>query len=268
MSETVIQVDKLVAGYGAEPVLRGVSLSLHDGERLAVIGPNGAGKTTLLRCLIGLHEPSQGSVSVLGRDVSRSTRREHAANVAYVPQTSDPALPFTVREVVMMGRYPHLSAFTSVKREDRAAVELALSRMDLLDLAGRAFGTLSGGERQRVMVAAALAQDARILVLDEPGAYLDPHHQLAMMELLLQVSEAAGTALVWVTHDVNLAALFSNRILALQHGEVKACGIPAQVMKAELLDGLFGHAFRYIRHPDVELNMVVPGALSQVDQSQ
>ena len=258
MGDALMVVDGVSAGYGENSVLKEVSLEIGAGEKVALIGPNGAGKTTLLRCLIGLHVPTAGVVTLRGRPVSEYGRRQLASEIAYVPQSAEPDLPFTVREVVTMGRYPHLSAFTTVRPRDREAVEGALEMMDLGALGDRGFGALSGGERQRAMVAAALAQEARILVLDEPGAYLDPHHQMQMMRLLMKVSAESQTALVWVTHDINLAALCSDRMLALCDGRVRACGSPDEVMQPELLDGLYGHAFRYVEHPDVALRMVVP----------
>lgn len=236
----------VVAGYGARQVLRGIDLELAPGALSALIGPNGAGKSTLLRALAGLLRPTGGTVRLDGRDVATIPRRELAGRIAVVPQSFDTLFPFTVREIVSLGRSARLSLFARPGASDARAVERALVELDLGALADRRMDSLSGGERQRAVLAMALAQESDVLLLDEPTVHLDPGHQRSTVLLVRALARARGLVLVTVLHDLNLAAL-ADRIIAIVDGEVGADGPPDAVLAAEPVGRIFGPGLRVAR---------------------
>src|SRR5206468_5329170 len=212
---TTLAATAVTAAYGPRVVLRDCSFSLHSGEIVAVVGPNGAGKSTLLRILAGLLRPRAGAVSLDGRDLSTLSRSGVARRIAVVPQIFDTLFPFTVREVVALGRTARLGAFGRASADDLAAVDRAIGELELEALAGRRIDRLSGGERQRAVLAMALAQETAVLLLDEPTVHLDPGHQLATLELLRELARRRQLAVGAVLHDLNLASTFATRIVAL-----------------------------------------------------
>src|SRR5256885_4009645 len=195
--------------------LQDVSLSVTPGQFHAVLGPNGSGKTTLVRIALGAVPPLMGRADVNGRPASAWSRQELARVVGVVPQREDNLFPQRVRETVVLGRYPHLSLWGRESAADGAAVERALAACDVVGLADRWVWTLSGGEYQRVRVARALAQEPRLLVLDEPTASLDVRHEMELFELVRALADQDGLAVVLITHHVNLAARFAARVLLL-----------------------------------------------------
>ena len=227
------------AGYGARRVLRGVDLALEPGGLIALVGPNGAGKSTLLRALAGLIRPTAGRVTLDGNDVLAMSRAALASRIAVVPQTFDTLFPFTVREIVGLGRSARLGLFARPTRSDDEAVERAMSDQDLSALAGRRIDALSGGERQRVVLAMALAQEACVLLLDEPTAHLDPSHQRSVLLGVGELGRATGVIALAVLHDLNLAAL-ADRVLVLHDGSLVADGPPAVALSAEVVGRVFG----------------------------
>ncbi|GAC1702585.1 MAG: ABC transporter ATP-binding protein [Candidatus Limnocylindrales bacterium] len=233
----------LVAGYGARRVLGGIDLELRPGTLIAMVGPNGAGKSTLLRALAGLLRPTAGQVSLDGRNVATIRRRELAGRIAMVPQSFDTLFPFTVREIVSLGRSARLSLFARPTAADAQAVERALEELDLGALAGRRMDSLSGGERQRAVLAMALAQETDVLLLDEPTVHLDPGHQRSTVLLVRDLARARGLVLVTVLHDLNLAAL-ADRIVALVDGLVGADGSPGEVLAEGPVERIFGPGLR------------------------
>jgi len=214
-------------------------MEARGGSLYAVLGPNGSGKSTLMRCLMGLIRPASGTAFLEGRPVVDWDRRELARTVGVVAQSEMIAFPLTVRELVAMGRYPHLGALSPERGSDREAVDRALDRCDAGHLAARDVGTLSGGEIQRVRIARALAQEPRILALDEPTASLDLRHEMAILELL-RSSVDRGITVLLITHHLDLAARFADRLLLLAEGRVAAEGVPADVFRAEVLTEVYG----------------------------
>ena len=223
----------------ATDALAGVSLAVRAGEVHAVLGPNGSGKTTLLRVALGLLSPAAGSAAVLGRPAASWERGALARVVGVVTQREDHLFPQRVRETVLLGRYPHLSLWGAERAEDHAAVERALARCDVLPLADRWIWALSGGEYQRVRLARALAQEPRLLVLDEPTASLDVRHEMELFELMRTLADREGLAVVLITHHVNLAARFADRVLLLSDGRSAASGTPADVLTRETVERVF-----------------------------
>ena len=221
-------------------VLRGVTATISPGEMVALLGPNGSGKTTLLRLAVGTMAPSSGFVRLDSRPVGEWTRREVAQRVAILPQL--PSLPdgFRVEELVEMGRAPHARSRFGAGPEDEAAVERALVDADAIDLVGRRIDELSGGERQRVLVAMALAQEPRLLLLDEPTQHLDLAHQVALLAALDRLRRARGLAVVAVLHDPALTALSVPRVILLNEGRLVADGPSGDVLRPPTIASVFG----------------------------
>ena len=250
---------------GKKEILRDVSYAVHRGEYLAIVGPNGAGKTTLLKCIDRILTGGKGEIEVFGRRLETYSQKELARRISYVPQADGRIFPFTVREFVLMGRYPYLSPFSSIDKDGRRAADEAMALTEVHEFAERRLDTLSGGERQKVYVAAALSQGADILLLDEPTSFLDYRHQAEIRDLLARVNRASGTTIVCVTHDLNRAVLDSDRILALrpcdaaEPGSVVFCGTPIELMQADVLRDIYHTEFLLIAHPQTGLPIIAPG---------
>ncbi|HET9151606.1 MAG TPA: ABC transporter ATP-binding protein [Gemmatimonadales bacterium] len=222
----------------ARAAVQDVSLDVARGEVVAIGGPNGSGKTTLLRALLGLMPVEQGDVELAGRPVRTWTRAGLAREVAVVAQREESVFPLRVREAVMLGRYPHLGPLQAEGPADRGAVQRALDRCDIADLAERRVDQLSGGEWQRVRLARALAQEPKALVLDEPTTSLDVRHEMELFELVAELARDGLAALV-VTHGLNLAARFADRMLLMDRGRSAAFGAPADVLTEPVLSQVF-----------------------------
>lgn len=232
-------------GYpGGEPVLRGVDLALGAGEVVALIGPNGAGKSTLLKLLGGLLRPDAGTAQLGGSDVAGLPAKERARSVALVPQALFALPDLTVEEFVAQGRYAHRGLFRGASAEDRAAVARALDEAEVADLARRPLAELSGGQRQRALVARALSQEPRFVLVDEPTNSLDPAHQLQVFELIAGLGCVGRAALV-VTHDLNLASQFATRVVLLTDGVVTADGPVREVLTPGVLRPVYGDGLRF-----------------------
>ncbi len=225
----------LHAGYTGVPVLHGVSLEAGRGEVLAIVGPNGSGKSTLLKVLGGTMRPSRGSVEFEGRDLHSLDRRYLARRIATVAQENTVAFRFTVLEIVLMGRAPHLGAFRFESRRDLEIAQAALERFDLLPLAHRHIEELSGGERKRVFLARALTQEPQVMLLDEPTAFLDLKHVVGIFTRFRELAVSRGLAVVATLHDLNAAAAYADRIMLLKEGAVLGYGKPAEVLTEEKL---------------------------------
>jgi len=230
----------LAVRYGDSALaLDGVSCAVTGGRFLAVVGPNGSGKTTLVRALSGLVRLQRGEVQVDGRPLAQWTRPALARVLAVVPQGEEVVFPLRVEETVMLGRYARLGPFAATGAADRAAVADALARCDVAAFAGRTIDSLSGGEWQRVRLARALAQEPRVLVLDEPTTSLDVRHEMELFELVRRLVDGGLAGLV-ITHHINLAARFADRMILLSAGRVAAEGSPAEVLRRETLREVFG----------------------------
>lgn len=239
--DTILEMDQVTFGYpdAESPALEDLALQCGRGELVGVIGPNGAGKTTLLRLAGGLLEPTRGKVSVLGRDPAAGQRKDTARQVAYVPVSLHVGFPMTVRDLVTLGRIPHIRGFFE-SRADRRAVQRALELVDSHHLAGRPYPGISAGEQKRVLVARALAQEPRLLLLDEPSANLDIAHGVSLLDRLSRLARHQGLAVMAAIHDLNLALLFCDRLVLLKQGRVVASGDPESVMLYPVVREVFG----------------------------
>ncbi len=226
--------------YSVVDAVRDVTLDVERASFVSLIGPNGSGKTTLLRLLSGVLSARAGTVEILGGDIRRMSRREVARRVAVVPQETSVVFPFTVEEVVLMGRFPHLGPYGLESKRDIEAAREAMEATDTTEFASRRIQELSGGERQRVIIARALAQGADILLLDEPTAFLDIKHQVDVATLVKRLQRELGLTIVMAGHDLNLAAAFSDSIVLMKSGRVFAAGAPADVIRPEILTSAYG----------------------------
>jgi iron complex transport system ATP-binding protein len=247
----IVDARALSCGYpGGEEVLAGVSLGAAAGDFLAVAGPNGSGKSTLLRALSRVLRPRQGSVLLEGRDLYALPPRESARAVAVVPQEPAVDFEFTVEEIVLMGRAPHLGRFETEGPRDHEAVREAMERTGVWALRGRSVLELSGGERRRVFLARAFAQEPRLLLLDEPTTHLDLGFQAQVLRMVLELRRDRGVAVVAALHDLNLAAAHADRLLLLVGGRTKAEGPPAEVLREPLLREVYGEDVLVRPHPE------------------
>ena len=234
-----LRASRLTAGYGERPVLRAISLEVDVGEMLAVVGPNGAGKSTLLRILGGSLVPWEGTVDVFGQPLPEMDRRTISRMFAAVAQENSVAFRFTVLEVVLMGRAPHLGSLHFETPHDIEVARAALERFDLLELATRPIQELSGGERKRVFLARALAQEPRIALLDEPTAFLDMRHVAEIFTRFRELCAERGMAVVATLHDLNAAALYADLVLLMKDGLAVATGTPEEVLTAGNLQRVY-----------------------------
>jgi iron complex transport system ATP-binding protein len=260
MTAPVLRADDLAVAYGERSVLEGLGLGIERGRVTALIGPNGSGKSTLLRTMARLLEPSAGVVHLDGEDLHRLPAREVARRLAILPQAPATPASLTVGELVEQGRFPHAGALRMLRRQDHEAVHRALADTGMEAYAGRSIDELSGGERQRAWIALALAQDAPILLLDEPTTFLDLGHQLDLLELVARLNRTRELTVLVVLHDLNLAAAYADRLVALAQGRIVADGAPAEVLTEELVARVFGVRSTIVTDPVTGAPVCLPYA--------
>ena len=246
---SLIEIRNVSLQYGSSDVVRDVSVQIEEGEFFVIIGPNGAGKTTLLKSITGLHHLTAGEILLRQKSVTKYSRKELARSLAMVPQHINAEFPFTVAETVIMGRYPHLGLLAVEGKHDLEIAEQAMAFTEVLHLADRRLGQLSGGERQRVIIARAICQKSKVLLLDEPTASLDPAHQLRIMDLMERLRQQEQITIVMVSHDLNLASAYADRLLLLNEGRVAALGTPNEVLSGETLEQSYGCRLHVDEHP-------------------
>ena len=245
----MLSADNIFIKYGSREVVSGLSLALSDGNVLGLVGANGAGKTTLIKALNGTLPVSNGTISINERSLAEYSRREIAREIAVVAQETETRFPVSVLEFVLAGRFVHGGAFGWESEADLASARRALDDCDLAEYGERLMNELSGGERQRVVLARALATNARILLLDEPTANLDLSHQAMMFRLVRERCRSCKASAVVITHDLNLAAEFADEVLMLKDGKVAAYGMPEEVLTAENIESVFGVKVLLDRNP-------------------
>ena len=233
-----LKVKNVEFGYNSTPVLEDVSMELDRSEVVGIVGPNGAGKSTLIRCIDRILTPRGGSILLDGTDVSKMTRMEIAKKLGYVPQTTTRVFPATVFDTVLMGRRPHLGWKSSEEDVDKVLEVLEL--LGIMEFAMRDFNEISGGQQQNVLIARALAQEADILLLDEPTSNLDIRHQLEVMDILKGIVRDKGISAIVAIHDLNLASRYTDRLLLLNGGRIFAAGDPESVLTVENIRQAYG----------------------------
>lgn len=248
MSSAVDIID-LHHRYTKDPVLRRLRFSVEAGEFFIIIGPNGSGKTTLLKIMAGIAPSTGGEVRIFDRPIERYPAQKRAATIAYVPQTSMPEFPFTVMETVLMGRAPYLGPLGIEGKRDLRIAREALVFTGVDHLADRKINQLSGGEQQRAAIARAICQQPDIILLDEPTAALDLAHQVRIMDLMERLKKEEGITVVMVSHDLNLAAMYGDRLLLLQSGRLAGLGSPHEVLTYRTLEQVYGCTLLVDRSP-------------------
>jgi iron complex transport system ATP-binding protein len=251
-------VQNVSLSYGDQSILKDVSFAVEQGEFFAVIGPNGSGKTTLLRLMAGLLKPAAGTLEIMEKTLESYNRRDFARIVAVVPQEVPFDLPFRVGDTVLLGRSPHLGLWEIESARDWDLALEAMRAMDVSHLAARSLNQLSGGERQRVFIARAICQKPELLLLDEPTASLDPAHQLKIMDLMTGLCREQGITVVMVSHELNLVAMYADRLLLLNRGIQEGPGVPKKVLTRELLEKCYGCRIMVEENPLGQVPLVLP----------
>lgn len=260
-SGSLISVSDLHVGYGDRTILKGLNVEIPRRQITTLIGSNGCGKSTFLTTLARVREPHKGDIALAGTNISELSRRDYAARVGLLPQTPSAPGTLKVSELVLRGRYPHQSWYGRFTEEDEHAVSEALRRTTLLELADRPLNALSGGQRQRAWLAMVLAQDTEVMLLDEPTTYLDLAHAVNMLRLVKSLSTVDGRTIIMVLHDLNLAARYSDHLIAMgPGGQILKTGSAREVLTTELLAEGFGLDAIIGRDPATGGPMVVPAA--------
>ncbi len=244
-----LQIQQVYFSYLDGLVLHNINLSIKDGEMVGLLGPNGSGKTTLIKLASGVLKPNQGEIKLDGSSLGRLSRKVIARSVAVVPQQFNIPFAFTTTEVVMLGRTPFFRVFAGESEVDKQFVYNALELVGISELKERRFDELSGGERQKVILAMALAQQPKLLLLDEPTVHLDITHQVEILGLVRRLNFERGLTVIAAMHDLNLASLYFNRLILLKEGKVSADGTPAQVLTEDGIREVFSASVRVEPHP-------------------
>jgi len=235
----ILTIRDVVSGYGEKMIVKGISFSVGKGEFLGIIGPNGAGKSTLLNTVSRVIHPRSGNVSLDGRDIYNMPLKEFAKSVAFVTQGTVVAFAFTALEIALMGRSPYLRLFQDESRRDIDIVRRALTVTDCGDFINRPIDQLSAGERQRIFIAKALAQEPRLILLDEPTAHLDITHQVGILDLIKRLNRELGLTVIMVLHDLNLASEYCQRLILINDGRIHKMGRPEEVLNYDVIEEVY-----------------------------
>jgi len=254
----MLEIKTLSVAYYETEVLSGISLSVQSGEILALVGPNGAGKSTLVRAVSGVIPVKSGKVHMNGVELNRLGSMQRARYLAVVPQARELPGAYTVYQTVLLGRTPYLGWLGTSSKKDHTVVRLALERTHTDKLAERRVSDLSGGEQQRVLLARALAQDAPILLLDEPTTHLDLQHQSNLLNLVRQLCQDRKLTVLMVLHDLNLAGLYADRVALMDAGRILSIGSPEEVLTSNNLSSVYHVPVNVIPHPDYGTPLVLP----------
>ena len=254
----MLEIQSLSVAYGSRRVLHEINLHIQSGEIVALIGPNGAGKTTLIRAVSGVIRSQSGQIRAGGEDLAGMASARRARKLSVVPQARNLPEPYSVWQTVLLGRTPYLGWLGQSAEGDRERVRWALERTETLELAERRIGELSGGEQQRVLLARALAQETPILLLDEPTAHLDLHHQATLLDLVYALTRENHLTVLMALHDLNLAALYADRVALLVDGRLQSVGTPIEVLTSERLSKAYRIPLHVIPHPDFGVPLVLP----------
>jgi ABC-type cobalamin/Fe3+-siderophores transport system ATPase subunit len=264
----MLEIQSLSVHYGSRQILYNLNLTVRPGEILAVVGPNGAGKSTLIRAASGVLRPSNGRVTVNKQDLAALSDMQRARLLAVVPQNHQLPGTFSVYQTALMGRTPYLNWLGHTGPSDHAMTQLALEQTQMSAFANRLVGDLSGGEKQRVLLARALAQDAPLLLLDEPTTYLDLQHQSSLLNLIRKLCQEKTLAVLIVLHDLNLASVYADRVALLVDGKLQAIGNPEQVLTSETLTAVYHVPVHVIPHPEYGTPLVLPDGRVPAGQRQ
>lgn len=261
--QRVLEIEAVSHAYGVHQVLHDVSLQVRRGEWVGIIGPNGSGKSTLMSLMSNAETVKQGRVQLYGKEIQSYKRKQLSRLMAVHQQEALPDVHYTVRDIVEMGRFPYQSWFGSEREDSSSFIEQIMNQLQLTELADRPFNELSGGQRQRASLGKLMAQAPSIVLLDEPTTYLDIHYQVQFMEVIREWQQECGLTIVSVLHDLNLAALYCDRIVVLRDGVVQGDGTPEEIMTPELLSDVFQTETVVVEHPHCGRPQVLMGRLSK-----
>ncbi|MEE9431264.1 MAG: ABC transporter ATP-binding protein [Melioribacteraceae bacterium] len=261
MNKILFNIKDLSFSFSKKEVLRSLSLKIYEGDYLSIIGPNGSGKTTLIKCLIRIYESPEEKIYFKNLPIEKINQKKLAAQISYVPQVTEQSFSFTAKEFLMLARYPHLSRFTSVTSDDKKAVTEALDITSSTHLANRQMNTLSGGEKQMIFIASAFAQGGEVILLDEPATFLDPKHEQEIYEILKTIHQQTNKTVVTVTHNINSAILYSDKIALLKDGQIEFYGASDEITENNILEKAYGKKFTFIKHPTGNKSIIVPEVL-------
>ena len=253
-----VEIKNLSFSYNDNDILKNICLSVYGKEFFIIIGPNGSGKTTLLRLIAGILKDGKGRLEIFNRSFKKYTRKYLAKTIALVPQMAMVDFPFTVSELVLMGRFPHLGVLGFEQKKDMEIASKAMALTGVEHLAHRTMEQLSGGERQRVFIARAICQEPRIILLDEPTASLDIAHQVRLMDLMEKLREEIGFTVIMVSHDINLAAMYATRLLLLNSGIIAEVGKPGDILNCEVLEKTYKCKLSVDENPFGNLPRITP----------
>ncbi len=252
-----IKVENLCFSYGERQVLKDISFSAEYGSFLSVLGPNGVGKSTLFRCMLGLLTPSSGTVNIDGDNISTMSAAQLSKHIAYIPQSHNPVFNFSVLDMVLMGTTAQLGQFSSPGKAQQNLAESAMERLGILHLKDRSYGNISGGERQLTLIARAIAQSAKILVMDEPSASLDFGNRIRVMQTVRNLTKD-GYAVIQSTHDPDQAYMYSDMVLAMYDGRILAWGTPQDTINNNVISTLYGVDVEVSSMRNDEVRVCVP----------
>ena len=255
-----IKVENLCFSYGERQVLDSISFEAGYGRFLSVLGPNGVGKSTLFRCMLGLLRPSAGTVTIEGNDITSMSAAQLSRHIAYIPQSHNPVFNFSVLDMVLMGTTAQLGQFSSPGKAQQELAESSLERLGILHLKERSYANISGGERQLVLIARAIAQSAKILVMDEPSANLDFGNRIRVMQTVKELTKD-GYAVIQSTHDPDQAYMYSDKILAMHAGQVLAFGSPKETINDKVISTLYGVDVEVSSMQDDTIRVCVPKSI-------
>ncbi len=253
----MIQIKNINFSYNSKKILKNIDFYVEKGKILSILGPNGSGKTTLLKVIAGILRPDMGEVIVNGKNVLKMQRREMAKLIAYVPQNFEPGFDFTVFDIVSMGRFPHKALLETLDDGDYKKIEWTLKVTGLEDLKMKSIREISGGERQRTIIAMALAQDAEIILMDEPTSNLDIKYQLSILELIKNMVKEGRTIIITM-HDVNLSIRYSDEVIVLSEGEIYSKGKPDDVINEKTIENVYGIKIKILRNGSNRISYILP----------
>ena len=257
LNQNALTVTNFSFSYNTRPILREVSFSVACGDYVSIIGPNGVGKSTLLKSMVRILQGGTGTIEVLGKPLAQYSQKELGRCISYVSQTHDTVFPYTVREFVSMGRYPYMNPLSRLTKDDQRVIDEVMRQTGVDCFAERSVATLSGGERQKVYIAGALAQQPRILLLDEPTTHLDPKYHADIQQTISRIAREQGITVLHVTHDLNHIQYWSHQVIALKEARVIFQGSPKEVLTKENLKAIFDVNFMLIDDPHSQKKIVV-----------
>jgi iron complex transport system ATP-binding protein len=258
MENPAIEVSNFSYSFGNGDVLCYVNFSVGKGEYFSIVGPNGAGKTTLLNNIIRILKGGKGLIKVGGIDIRNFSQKELAKRISYVPQPDGRSYPFRVWEFILMSKYPYLNPFSKITTEDEREADEVLESVHMSHFKNRDMNTLSSGERQKIMISASLMQKAEIFLLDEPTTFLDPKHEKEINAILKRLNRERNITIVSVTHNINLAAMLSDKVLALKNGHVVYLGDSDAFMEESVLSSIYDKEFKLMTHPEKDIKIILP----------